>query len=96
MAINKPGWLKDAIAKPGGYYTVKGERLKGANLSAEYIAEWNGESVPQQLNEAPTHKSIEDMNKKELEALGRQHGIELDRRKNKNDLIEELTAHMES
>tara|TARA_Y100000114_G_C11554114_1_gene228602 strand:- start:31 stop:321 length:291 start_codon:yes stop_codon:yes gene_type:complete len=96
MAIVKQGWLKEAIAKPDGYYTVKGERLKGANLSAEYIAEWNGESAPEQLNEAPADKSLDDMSKKELEALGRQHGIELDRRKNKNDLIEELTEHMES
>ena len=30
------------------------------------------------------------MTKVELEALGREHGIELDRRKNKSDLIEEL------
>jgi hypothetical protein len=32
----------------------------------------------------------ENMTKKELEALGREHGIELDRRKNKSALIEEL------
>ena len=43
-----------------------------------------------ELNEAPSHGSLDDMSKKELEALGRQHGIELDRRKNKDDLIEEL------
>ena len=30
------------------------------------------------------------LNKVELEELGREHGIELDRRKNKADLIEEL------
>lgn len=96
MAIDKPGWLEEAIAKPDGYYTEKGEKLKGANLSAEHIAEWNGESAPVQLNESPSAKSMDDMSKKELEALGRQHGIELDRRKNKDDLIEELTEHMES
>mgnify|MGYP003133862340 CR=1 FL=1 len=33
---------------------------------------------------------LESMTKVELEALGREHGIELDRRKNKSDLIEEL------
>ena len=37
---------------------------------------------------------LEGMTKRELEALGRENGIELDRRKNKQDLIEELTAHM--
>ena len=33
---------------------------------------------------------LETMTKIELEALGREHGIELDRRKNKSDLIQEL------
>ena len=33
---------------------------------------------------------LESMTKIELEAMGREHGIELDRRKNKTDLIEEL------
>ena len=39
--------------------------------------------------------SLHEMSKKELENLGRQHGIELDRRHNKAKLIEELTDHME-
>tara|TARA_B100000131_G_scaffold316558_1_gene356836 strand:- start:1364 stop:1711 length:348 start_codon:yes stop_codon:yes gene_type:complete len=33
---------------------------------------------------------LENMTKKELEALGREHGVELDRRKSKVDLVEEL------
>jgi hypothetical protein len=46
---------------------------------------------PMQLNEAPANnKSLEDMNKMELEAHGRTMGVELDRRKSKADLIEEL------
>jgi hypothetical protein len=46
---------------------------------------------PMQLNEAPAnHKSLDDMNKMELEAHGRTMGVELDRRKNKDTLIEEL------
>ena len=40
-------------------------------------------------------KGMHEMTKLELEALGRQHGIELDRRHNKAKLIEELTDHME-
>ena len=38
---------------------------------------------------------LESMSKKELEDLGRDYGIELDRRKNKADLIEELEAVMD-
>lgn len=38
-------------------------------------------------------KNMEDISKltkKELEELGREHGVELDRRKKKGDLVEEL------
>ena len=44
-----------------------------------------------QLNEAPAnHKSLEEMTKMELEVHGRSMGVELDRRKGKDTLIEEL------
>lgn len=46
------------------------------------------EDTVQQLNEAPANgKSLEEMNKLELEAFGRQHGIELDRREKKSSLL---------
>ena len=35
------------------------------------------------------------MTKKELENLGRKHGIELDRRFTKSDLVEELYEHLQ-
>ena len=47
--------------------------------------EWDGEDHIE--NDAI---DLESMTKRELEELGREHGIELDRRKNKSDLIEEL------
>jgi len=34
--------------------------------------------------------SFEEMNKEELEAYGREHGVELDRRRSRKRLIEEL------
>ena len=39
--------------------------------------------------------SLHEMSKRELENLGRQHGLELDRRRSKAVLVEELTDHME-
>lgn len=39
-----------------------------------------------------THLQI--MTKKELENLGRKHGIELDRRNHKSDLVDELFNHI--
>jgi len=48
--------------------------------------------TPQVLTEAPIgNKSLDEMTKVELEALGRQHGIELDRRLNKDTLIEQVS-----
>ena len=45
----------------------------------------------QTLTEAPVGgKSLDEMTKIELEALGRTHGIELDRRLNKQTLIEQV------
>ena len=41
----------------------------------------------QEENEAKRNKSIEEMTKIELEALGRTQGIELDRRQKKETLV---------
>jgi hypothetical protein len=38
----KPGYLKNSIAKATGYYTAKGEKLKGITLSQEEQDAWNG------------------------------------------------------
>ena len=51
---------------------------------------------PAVLTESPTSaQDYNDMTKLELEAVGRQHGIELDRRKKKDDLIDELEEHLD-
>ena len=42
MAVTKPGWLKDSIAKVDGYYSPKGELLKSSKLSQEQVDAWNG------------------------------------------------------
>ena len=51
---------------------------------------------PQMLHEAPMgEKDINDMSKIELEAYGRTMGIELDRRKSKADLLEEIQEEID-
>jgi len=42
MAFIKTGNIKNAIAKEGGFYSVKGEKLKAAKLTQAEIDEWNG------------------------------------------------------
>ena len=48
-------------------------------------------SEPKVLTEAPvSHRSLEEMTKEELDALGKQHGLNLDRRRRKATLIQQL------
>jgi hypothetical protein len=48
------------------------------------------------LTEAPANnKPLEKMSKVQLESLGRQHGIELDRRKSKKTLVETMKDLLE-
>jgi hypothetical protein len=59
-------------------------------LNEEEIME-DTDTQMEMLIEAPANdKSLEEMTKRELEDLGRQYGVELDRRKNKKTLIESV------
>tara|TARA_B100000900_G_scaffold386373_1_gene376801 strand:+ start:777 stop:1112 length:336 start_codon:yes stop_codon:yes gene_type:complete len=90
----------------GWVHPRTGELLVSRKISESAINEYlDIAPEPQMLKESPTNfeeakvelmtednlpSEYQDMTKKELETLGREHGIELDRRKNKADLIEEL------
>jgi len=43
-------------------------------------------------NKLPTAKTMESMTKAKLEELGREHGVELDKRKTKANMITDLKA----
>ena len=105
MAISPPNFKKDAIPTPQGWRDPRtNELLVSRPISQTQIDEYlNVETKAEVkvLKESPTtaeeaeaelmnDDDLEGMTKIELEALGREHGIELDRRKNKADLIEEL------
>ena len=90
----------------GWVHPRTGELLVSRKISEGAINEYLGIAPePQMLKESPTNfaetkaelmtednlpSEYENMTKTELEALGREHGIELDRRKNKSALIKEL------
>jgi len=90
----------------GWRHPATGELLISRPISQTAIDEYYGTGPEvQMLKESPTSfhevkselmtentlpSEYENMTKVELEALGREHGIELDRRKNKTALIEEL------
>ena len=105
MAISPPNYKKDAIPTPQGWRDPRtNELLVSRKISENDINEYLNVGVKKEvkvLKEAPTtaeeveaelmgDDELETMTKIELEALGREHGIELDRRKNKSDLIQEL------
>ena len=105
--IQKPGWLADAVAHPDGYYTVDGEKLKGVMLAPQQIADWNSDvptaapvmkaapapmETPEPMTGMSTEEAQESMSKRELEDLGREHGVELDRREKKSSLVEQIKS----
>ena len=57
----------------------------------EVVVEVPDPVVEEEVVEDP---HFEDMSKRELEAYGREHGIELDRRHSKKRLVEELEDHL--
>ena len=57
----------------------------------EVVVEVPDPVVEEEVVEEP---HFEDMSKRELEAYGREHGIELDRRHSRTKLVEELKEHL--
>jgi len=95
--IEPPFYRKDAKPTPAGWrHPTTGELLKPQKLTEDEINEYLGIGSEPEIEEEPIVEEteeeleLEDMSKRELEELGREYGIELDRRKNKSDLIEEL------
>ena len=78
-----------------GWQREDGRIIVRWDFTQQEIDEWHAAQGGQMLTEAdpaPTLETLnegdlEDMTKLELEALGRENGVELDRRKNKSTLI---------
>ena len=69
-------------------YVKGGRPLPTPSMTeAQALAKINGTEVAEEVETFPDYKS---MKKIELEALMRTHGIELDRRKSKKDLMMEV------
>ena len=92
------------MPKPNGWHDPRtDELLKSVRLSTDQINEYLG-ITPEPIDESPAvvapmidespmadPPDLNSMTKRELEELGREHGIELDRRHNKDTLIEQLS-----
>ena len=103
--IKAPAWCENAIPTLNGWEDPdSGELYVSGGFTQAQIDEFHGKmlcevptpNVVNVLTEAPVgNKSLDEMTKIELEALGRQHGIELDRRKRKNVLVETMKDLLE-
>jgi hypothetical protein len=108
--IQAPAWCEHAVPTSSGWEDPDtGELFKSGGFTQAQIDEFHGKMLcevptpnvvhipePQMLTEAPVgNKSLDEMTKVELEALARQHGIELDRRKRKNVLVETMKDLLE-
>lgn len=104
--IKAPAWCEHAVPTVSGWEDPDtGELFVSSGFTQEQIDEFYGvnqiNEVPepevQSLNEAPAnHTSLDEMTKVELEALGRQHGVELDRRLKKESLISQMSKLLKS
>lgn len=65
-----------------------------AALAAAAIVEEENEDLIADLNDDGVIDNLEQMTKTELEALGREKGLELDRRKSKTKLIDTLRGFL--
>lgn len=64
-------------------------KIQAAMIAAGFVEEENDDLIAD-LNDDGVIDSLEAMTKAELESLGRENGVELDRRKSKAKLIETL------
>ena len=92
-----PAWCENAIPTANGWEDPDtGELYVSGGFTTEEIDLFHGKSAPkkaQVLTEAPVgNKSLDSMNKIELEALARTKGVELDRRKSKSKLLETVKS----
>jgi hypothetical protein len=103
MAIKAPGWCPNAVPTLRGWkHPKRPEILKPAKITQAQIDEWHGVAPVAPAPVAPVVEEVveevlgdtaglKDLSKKELEELGRSHGVELDRRKSKKTLISSIS-----
>ena len=95
MAIKPPSWCSRAVPTTRGWkHWATSEILLNKSFTQEQIDEFYGETTKAEPEvvavpeEAPSE--LDAMSKRELEELGREHGVELDRRSSKKGLVRQM------
>jgi len=104
MTIKPPAWCSRAVPVPHGWkHWATSEILLPKMFTQEQIAEFWAEKegvtapvapapVPEPVvvEEASEVHDLESLSKRQLEELGREHGVELDRRQSKSSLVSQM------
>ena len=72
--IKPPNWCKEATPTVRGW-EYKGELVKAGKIDANQIAEYNSSRGLGLLQEAPTNKSMDDMNAADYNQLTTHHSL---------------------
>ena len=86
---NKEQWPEGTVISTEGFFSPDGELLSGEPHTQAEVDEWNGVK-PKKVKKKAAPKVNENSTKQEMEEEGRKHGIELDRRKGKKTLWNQL------
>ena len=104
--IKAPGWCHTAVPTVKGWEDPNsGELLVSGRHTQAQVDEWHGVPTMEFIQEIAepvieheetewVEYDLQSMSKLELEELGREYGIELDRREKKETLIEQLEVAM--
>ena len=111
MAIKAPGWCAHAVPTSKGWEDPdSGELFVSRKFAQADIDAFHGkvakpkpapkpapvvEEVEETIVVEDAPVDLEKLTKLELEAVGREHGVELDRREKKSTLLEKVKALVE-
>lgn len=110
MAIKAPGWCAQAVPTSKGWEDPNtGELFVSRKFAQADIDAFHGKvakpapapkpaPVVEELTEYEFEEEtldLDSMTKLELEAVGREHGVELDRREKKSSLLSKIKAIVE-
>ncbi len=86
-----PSWLKGSVATHRGYETKAGELLKSIRLTQEQINEWNEvediKEPVEDIKEPVEEISLKSKTKKELISIAESHGLVVNSKDTKSDII---------
>ena len=108
MAIKAPGWCAQAVPTSKGWEDPdSGELFVSRKFAQADIDAFHGKVakpapapkpapvVEEEVVVEEPSLDLESMTKVELEAVGREHGVELDRRERKSSLLSKIKAIVE-